>query len=108
MPDTTATRLVLQTRLDELLAREARLAARWKTPAEPLPADSEEQAAALQDEEVLRDLDQTEVAEIARLRAALARIDAGTFGVCVACGGPIEGRRLAALPTADRCLGCAN
>lgn len=37
---------------------------------------------------------------------ALARLDAGTFGTCVRCGGPIAAERLEALPWAARCIEC--
>ena len=40
------------------------------------------------------------------LRAALARIDAGTFGVCVTCEEPITAKRLAAIPWASCCIVC--
>jgi DnaK suppressor protein len=37
---------------------------------------------------------------------ALARLDAGTFGMCVRCGKPIGPERLEALPWAARCIDC--
>jgi len=40
--------------------------------------------------------------------AALARIEAGTFGQCVDCGKPIDEQRMAAVPYAARCIGCAK
>lgn len=46
-------------------------------------------------------------AERADLDAALARIDAGTYGFCVACGRRIPVERLQARPMADRCVACA-
>jgi RNA polymerase-binding transcription factor DksA len=36
--------------------------------------------------------------------AALARIEAGTYGTCVDCGRPIPDERLEARPEADRCV----
>jgi RNA polymerase-binding transcription factor len=38
--------------------------------------------------------------------AALARLDAGTFGTCVRCGKPIAPARLEALPWAAHCIEC--
>ena len=38
--------------------------------------------------------------------AALARIDAGTFGSCIRCGRPIAPERLEALPWAAHCIDC--
>lgn len=40
------------------------------------------------------------------IEAALARIQQGTFGVCVACGDDINPRRLDALPWTQYCLRC--
>ncbi len=37
---------------------------------------------------------------------ALARIEAGTFGVCVTCGREIAPERLEAIPYARRCIDC--
>jgi len=37
---------------------------------------------------------------------ALARFEAGTFGLCVRCGRPIAIDRLDALPWAARCIDC--
>jgi len=42
----------------------------------------------------------------AALEAALARIDAGTYGSCGRCGDPIAIERLEVVPTADRCQPC--
>jgi RNA polymerase-binding transcription factor DksA len=39
---------------------------------------------------------------------ALARLDAGTYGVCQSCGMPIPPERLEALPAATRCVACAT
>lgn len=38
--------------------------------------------------------------------AALARIDAGTYGVCIDCGQKIDEARLEFRPEAARCLSC--
>lgn len=39
-----------------------------------------------------------------QVRAALARVEAGTYGLCVVDGEPIEPQRLEAVPWAERCL----
>ncbi len=51
----------------------------------------------------LRDKD---LAHLQDVEAALARIDDGTYGVCVDCGRPVAPERLAALPWAARCIDC--
>jgi len=43
---------------------------------------------------------------LAEAEAALARIDAGTYGVCERCGRPIAPERLEARPTARTCVSC--
>jgi len=40
--------------------------------------------------------------------AALERVAAGTYGVCVVCGRPISPARLEARPTALTCVECAG
>jgi RNA polymerase-binding protein DksA len=40
--------------------------------------------------------------------AALARLDAGTFGRCLRCGKPVPDGRLEALPWAAHCIECQS
>jgi RNA polymerase-binding transcription factor len=42
--------------------------------------------------------------QVARLRAALERIQAGTYGICEVCGRPIPEARLDVRPDATRCV----
>lgn len=51
--------------------------------------------------EVARD-----AAELQDIVAAEARLSAGTYGACIDCGAPVPYARLAAYPTAKRCLRC--
>jgi DnaK suppressor protein len=53
-------------------------------------------------------LGETQRKQVAMIDAALARIDAGEYGVCVDCGVDIEPRRLQALPFALLCTDCAT
>jgi DnaK suppressor protein len=50
-------------------------------------------------EENLRDL-------LAQVDKALARMDAGEYGVCRSCGKKIAAPRLEAMPAADQCVEC--
>jgi DnaK suppressor protein len=43
-----------------------------------------------------------------RLDRALSRLDAGRYGACQRCGGPIAPERLEALPGATVCITCAT
>lgn len=73
----------------------------------PLEADSAEQAIDLADDEALAGVDDVLRREITQIRAALMRIDNGTYGICSACGQPIARARLEARPIATRCIACA-
>lgn len=42
------------------------------------------------------------------VEAAAARLEAGTYGLCEACGGPIGEARLEALPDATLCVACKS
>jgi DnaK suppressor protein len=46
------------------------------------------------------------ISEIQGIEAALRRIDAGAYGVCIECDDEVEIDRLRAFPTARRCLPC--
>jgi len=45
---------------------------------------------------------------LAEVDAALARLAAGTYGVCTRCGEPIAPGRLEARPAARECIACAS
>lgn len=45
-------------------------------------------------------------AELQDIVAAEARLSAGTYGTCIDCGASVPYTRLAAYPTAKRCLRC--
>ena len=53
----------------------------------------------------LRDHNQ---AHLAAIDEALARLDAGTYGLCVSCKRPIAGERLEALPWTALCIDCSR
>lgn len=46
--------------------------------------------------------------EVRRFDDALARWDAGTYGICASCGDPIPAGRLEARPFAELCVPCAE
>ena len=48
------------------------------------------------------------LAERTELAEALARVEDGTYGVCVSCGRRIPAGRLQARPTATMCVSCAE
>ena len=72
-----------------------------------LPADSEEQALELENQEALEVIKQDRTTEVHQIEAALKRISEGTYGTCAKCGEPIDPRRLKALQTATTCISCS-
>jgi len=73
-----------------------------------LERDSAEQAAQLGNLEVVSALESGASATVAELDAALQRLDSGSYGSCVDCGGAIAKARLEARPSATQCLACAE
>jgi len=71
-------------------------------------ADSKERAKQLEDNEVVDALGNEAREEIAKISAALQRIDTGDFGICMECGTPIEEGRIKAYPYAKECIDCAE
>jgi RNA polymerase-binding protein DksA len=60
------------------------------------------------DQTVTLSLLENEEQTLREISAALARIDAGTFGECEECGRQITMERLQALPYARHCITCAR
>ena len=57
-------------------------------------------------EVTLTALDEQGRREMEAIQAALARLDAGTYGLCGTCGEAISAARLTAMPMARRCVAC--
>ncbi len=70
--------------------------------------DSEDQAQERENDDVLTGLVADARAELADVMVALNRLEAGTYGVCSACGEDIDPRRLDSVPEASRCMDCAE
>lgn len=97
-------RASLEARLKELGLEVARLEAESS---QPLEADWEEQANQIEDMETSQGLEHVRMDEVREIRAALARIEAGSYGTCARCGAEIAPARLKAQPTATLCIECA-
>lgn len=52
--------------------------------------------------------DERRKAELARVKAALERVDSDEFGYCEVCGEEIAPARLENNPAVTSCIGCAN
>jgi RNA polymerase-binding transcription factor len=96
---------VLKLRLSELTRRLGQIDSEMHN---PLPADSEERATYLENQDMFEGIENSGIEEMKQIKDALKRIDEGTYGVCVECGEDIDPRRLKALPNATRCISCAK
>ncbi len=96
----------------ELLAKKEELSGRLERITANLQrgynADSKEMAKELEDSEVVDALGNEAREEIAKISAALQRLDNGGYGVCSECGEPIEAGRMKVYPYADECIDCAT
>lgn len=101
-------RAALEQRLMTLVQREAGLQSHLRGEDGRNEADFSDRVAFTEMDEVLEQLDDSARAEITAIRAALQRIEDGSYGVCTSCGEDIAPRRLEVLPTASRCVGCAT
>ena len=63
---------------------------------------------ALQGQAIARETARRRDNEIARIEAAMKRIESGEYGYCLSCGELIAGKRLALGPTATVCITCAS
>jgi len=70
--------------------------------------DSAEQAQERENDEVMDVIGHETAQSIREIRAALERIEDGTYGTCQVCGEEIAEGRLRALPEATRCVDCAD
>jgi RNA polymerase-binding protein DksA len=60
------------------------------------------------DQEFTLGLIESEQGTLDLVNQALGRLDAGKFGQCVECGGPIARPRLQAIPYTQHCIDCAR
>jgi RNA polymerase-binding protein DksA len=98
-------REALQAKKEELTIRLDRIHANLRRGYE---ADSKERAKQLEDNEVVDALGNEARVELAKISAALQRLDKGDYGLCVECGLEIESGRLEVYPYADECIECAE
>lgn len=105
MRDFSELKAILESRLEELDARVHDIEDRLD---DPVSKDWEDQAVELEDFEVLEDLGKAGMKEMDLIRAALGRIDDGSYGECAKCGDDISIERLKAVPYAVLCRKCAN
>lgn len=104
----TDPRQALEAQLRTLLSRQEKIAAHLHGQDGRLEADFGDVSNFTASDEVLEGLDAAALAEIRQVRAALRRIENGTYGQCARCGETIAARRLQALPQTLLCIACAG
>lgn len=108
----TAIKKPLETRRAMLEGRLVELGARLASIEEELDShhtpDWEDLATEREGDEVLEATGLAGQVEIPQVRAALQRIEAGTYGTCSRCGSEIGEDRLDALPWTPFCRSCAK
>lgn len=107
--DADETREILTARRDELL-RLSGLAAESR---DTVTLDQQSvgrlsRMDALQQQAMAQATERQRAAEIARIEAALQRLEEGEYGYCVECGEEIAERRLEIDPAASHCITCAS
>ena len=99
-------------RRHQLIARRAELLSRAEAIEAELVShdtkDWDDLATEREADEVLEGMEMSAAQEIAQIDAALNRIDAGNYGVCVKCGEEIAEARLDLLPATPLCRACAT
>ena len=105
MRNIEAIKMQLEQQLKELGAKALEIEDDLRT---PRSASWEDRATEIEGDEVLDALEESAVAEIGEIRAALKRIDEGTYGVCEDCGGKIPVKRLEAYLAARLCIDCKS
>ncbi len=68
--------------------------------------DAGDEAEARRDDEVRDAEEQRDLNELRQVEAAIARLDAGSYGSCADCGVAIPVARLRVQPAATRCIAC--
>ena len=93
-------RAQLEQRMHDLQGQVAHLEHHLRRVDGPHSADFEEQATDQEGDEVMQALDDSGRRELQDIQSALARMDAGTYGICERTGRRIPLRRLQLVPTA--------
>lgn len=104
MIDTLTVRKQLEERLDALTSKLSEINEDLKE--HGTEADFEERAVEIAGDEVLEGLGVQGQREVSQIKAALRRIDDGTYGMCVQCDEMIPEKRLALLPHTPLCTKC--
>jgi DnaK suppressor protein len=101
-------RTMLEDRLQLLTGRVGRIEGHLRHTDEPVNPDFADRATEGENDEVLQALDDEGRRELFEIRSALARIDAGTYGICEVTGERIPEARLRLIPYARTVVGATE
>ncbi len=104
MSDIEQTKLRLEQMLLELTERAEEIDEDLSSPGDDDWAEAATESAS---DEVLEEVGEVTMEEIAQIKLALAQIAAGRYGTCIDCAGSIGEERLKARPYATKCVKCA-
>lgn len=107
MADVDDIRERLETELQELLSRHARISAHLRNEDREMPADWSDMAQFVENDEVLEALEHRTRQRVEGIAGAIQRIEEGTYATCAECGSDIAEERLDLLPTTRVCAACA-
>lgn len=109
MPDLSAIKKSLTARLEELqTSTEATAESRKPVELDQAAVGRLSRMDALQVQAMAQATERRREQEIARIKAALDRIEADEFGYCIVCGEEIAPKRLEIDPTVPTCIVCAS
>jgi RNA polymerase-binding protein DksA len=94
--------------LEELDDRLTKITSDVKHEDHPIEQDFAEQVTETENDQVLDALGNSARVEVEKIKQAISRIDAGTYGSCASCGEAIKPDRLAAIPYTNLCINCAQ
>lgn len=104
MPTSQDRKIALDTRMKQLKVRIAEIEAELES---HQSKDWDDLAAEREGDEVLEEMGLSAQHEMRMIEAAMARIEAGEYGICVTCGAEIAEERLDLLPATPFCRDCA-
>ncbi len=97
-------RSLIQKREQDLLDERDRNLAEAREMTDQAPTEAMERMVNFEERDTLLRHSDADFRELADVRAALERLDNGTFGRCIDCGREIPAGRLAAIPWTAYCL----
>ena len=103
--DTEQRQQALTQRLADM---EKRLASVTRDITKTLSSDFAEQATERENDDVLEEIARETQISIRHLKAALQRLEDGSYGICVCCGEDISVARLRVIPETTLCVHCAD